>query len=298
LTGEWIEDHGMASASGLYNITENRWDRDLLALVQITEEQLPRIGDRAEIIGHTAPGFGLPENVPVITGSGDGFLASVGSDCETPAKLSVTLGTSAVVRQSIGQPVLNSSSGTFCYTATHDSFLLGCAGSNGGNVLDWGRSILGTLQDANASTDPPIFIPLLHGERSPDWNPQLTGSWHGLKARHTAADLSRSILEGVVFNLAHFVEVVQSTSGRKAADVVLSGNGFLHPLAAPILAGIVDATVWMPAEPGFASLRGAGICALQALAAPVPALQATAIEPLHDSKIRERYARYREVRGV
>ena len=44
-------------------------------------------------------------------------------------------------------------------------------------------------------------------------------------------------------------------------------NGFLHPLAAPILASVVDAAVRMPPQPGLASLRGAGVCALHALGA-------------------------------
>jgi sugar (pentulose or hexulose) kinase len=81
-------------------------------------------------------------------------------------------------------------------------------------VQRWGRSIFGTLKDAGLSSDPPIFIPVLFGERSPEWNPQLTGPWHGLTARRTTTDLSRSILEAVIFNVAYFVDIVQSTSGH------------------------------------------------------------------------------------
>ena len=301
LTNLWVEDDGMASASGLYNIVDGSWDSELLPLIGMSQKQLPAVRSRTDIIGRitaeAAAEFGLPDNVAIINGSGDGFLANIGSDCETPARLSVTLGTSAVARQTLSRAVVNASSGTFCYRAAGDVYLLGCAGSNGGNVLDWGRSIFGVLEDADLSVDPPVFIPLLHGERSPDWNSQLTGSWHGLTARHTAADLSRSILEGVVFNLAHFVDIVQNTSGIKPSDIVLSGNGFLHPLAAPILAAVVDAAVWMPGQPGLASLRGAGICALRALGAPVPPLKAKSVAPLEDTKIPKRYEQYRNLRG-
>src|SRR5262249_32705894 len=180
------------------------------------DNYLPRICRRTEIIGQVtssaAADFGLPEGVPVVAGTGDGFLANVGSDCEVPSRIAVSLGTSAVTRQTLFRPVGDSAAGTFCYRADEDAFLLGCAGSNGGNVLDWGRQVLGTPRDAISVEDPPIFIPLLHGERSPDWNLHLTGSWHRLTWRHTAAHLSRSILESVVFNLAHFVEIVQRTS--------------------------------------------------------------------------------------
>ena len=302
LTGSWAEDHGMASASGMYNMLEDRWDPELVQLAGLTEKHLPPVQDRTEIAGRVtsiaASEFGLPANAAVINGSGDGFLANLGSECETPAKIAVTLGTSAVARQTVTRPVLNSSSGTFCYKAADDAYLLGCAGNNGGNVLDWGRSILGILKDAALSSNPPIFVPLLYGERSPEWNPKLTGSWHELTGRHTATDLSRSILEGVIFNMAYFVDIVQSTSGEKPSDIVLSGNGFLHPLGAPTLAAVVNAAVWMPSQPGLASLRGAGICALRALKMSIPPLKAEMVSPLEDSRVHDRYRRYRQLRVI
>ena len=298
LTGTWIEDHGIASASGLFNINNGDWDSELLSLLGLDRTQLPGIAGPNVVVGKTTRILGLPEGVPVINGSGDGFLANVGSDCETPSKVSVTLGTSAVVRQTLPRPVLNSSSGTFCYQADSRVYVLGCAGSNGGNVLDWGRKIFGPLEDATASADPPIFIPLLHGERTPDWNPRLTGSWHGLTALHTAADLSRSILEGVVFNLAHFVEIVQNASGDKASELVLSGNGFLRALAPPMLAVASGIAISMPRTPGLASLRGAGICALRALGQPIPALTVERVAPLQDAAVAKRYDQYRRFRAA
>jgi gluconokinase len=301
LTGVWLEDHGIASASGLFNILKRRWSEEILDLLGLNAGYLPEVASRNQIAGgitgSAAAEFGLPPETPVVNGTGDGFAANVGSACESLDKLSVTLGTSAVVRQTLAQPALVAGAGTFCYMADENAYLLGCAGSNGGNVLDWGRNILGAT-DQRVGTDLPIFIPLLHGERSPEWDPDLTGSWHGLKASHTAADLSRSILEGVIFNLAHFLEIVQTASATRAADLVLSGNGFLDPLAAPLLAAIPGTPVWMPEQPGFLTIRGAAICALRALGEPVPELRLRRIPPLDDAKILQRYAEYRRFRGT
>jgi len=299
LTGVWREDHGMASACGLYNVSHGDWDTTLPGLVGLKPECLPQVSSRARVVGRVTPegagDFGIPEGTPVINGSGDGFLANIGSDCETPSRISVTLGTSAVARQTLFQPVLDSRSGTFCYRADENVYVLGCAGSNGGNVLEWGRSLFGD-SEKGAAEDIPIFIPLLHGERSPDWNPRMRGSWHELTAAHTAADLKRSVVEGVVFNLAYFVEIVQRTSGQKADEIVLSGNGFLHRDAAPIFAAVAGVPVWIPSDPGLASLRGAAICALRAVGGPVPPLGASRVDPLQDARIVERYERYKELR--
>jgi gluconokinase len=298
LTGRWVEDFGTASASGLFNIREKKWDLEILDLLGIVPGHLPDVTGRNEIIGRVEDtGFEMSRGAAVINGTGDGFAANVGSACETPDRISVTLGTSGVVRQTLPEPMFHSASGTFCYMADDGQYLLGCAGSNGGNVLDWGRAILGPSIDEGASTDPPIFIPLLHGERSPEWNTNLTGSWHGLTSRHTAADLSRSILEGVIFNLAHYIEIVQSVSGRDATGLVLSGNGFRHALAAPILAAVSGIPVSTPGAPGLMSLRGAAVIGLRGLGRHAPELETRLILPLDDPKILGRYADYKQIRG-
>jgi gluconokinase len=302
LTGTWVEDHGMASASGLFDIRQGNWSSEVLNILGLERKHLPNIAGRTEVIGYVTPNaaadFRLKEGIPVVTGSGDGFLANVGSDCEVPEKIAVSLGTSAVVRQTLEHAVVDSAAGTFCYRADENSYLVGCAGSNGGNVLDWGRRVLSIAGQQESSEDPPIFIPTLHGERSPDWDPHLKGSWHGLTARHTAADLWSSILEGVIFNIAHYVEIVQRTSGKAVTDLVLSGNGFLDPKAAPILANVVRLSTWMSTTPGLTSLRGAGICALRALGEPTPALSVDRVPPLTDARLLQRYREYRRLRAA
>jgi gluconokinase len=299
LTQSWIEDHGMASASGLFNLNTNNWDTTLLPLIGLTAQQLPVVVRRTDIVGRVtrdaAGAFGLQEGMTVIAGSGDGFLATLGSDCESPSKMTITLGTSGVARQAVPEPVLDPSSGTFCYKADEDKFLLGCASNNGGNVLDWARSIFGKVDSVNAD-DLPVFIPLLHGERSPEWDPRLTASFHDLKANHGARQLAQSVLEGVVFNLSWFTEILQKTSGHRASEIVLSGNGFLAAAAPRILASVVGVPVLMPEDPGSASLRGAAVCAFRALGRKVTPLDARHVTPLDDPHLARRYLRYKELR--
>jgi gluconokinase len=301
LTGIWIEDFGMASASGLYNLSEGDWDPRLLQLLGIDKRVLPPVHSREQVVSGLTPGaaaeFGLPPGVPVLNGSGDGFLAHAGSDCDNGNRFSISLGTSAVVRQLVSTPVLDTASGTFCYRADRNTYLMGCAGSNGGNVLNWGRSVFGDLQ-AEAAGDPPILIPLLHGERSPEWDASLSGSWHGLTSRHTSADLRRSVVEGVIFNLGHLFEIVQMSSAQHALEVVLSGNGFLHPLTGPLLAAILGVPAWMPTDPGIASLRGAALCAAAALRLNVSPLRKTRVWPAEDPRLLERYQRFKLLRNA
>src|SRR5262245_35485493 len=84
LTHSWAEDHGMASASGLYNIREGIWDEMLLDFAGLKPECLPPVFSRVYVVGRVthdgAKDLGISEGTPVINGSGDGFLANIGSD--------------------------------------------------------------------------------------------------------------------------------------------------------------------------------------------------------------------------
>jgi len=297
LTGNWIEDHGSASASGFYNTGAGEWDPDLLRAIDLDPSVLPPLVERGDVAGKTAAG------IPVVAGSGDGFLANLGSGCDVPQRIAITLGTSSSVRQVLAHPVFDDAAGTFCYRAQANSFLLGCASNNGGNVMDWGRSLFTKLPEtASRAKALPTFIPLLNGERSPEWDPFLTGGWHGLQSHHTAEDLAHSIVDGVVFNLAHYAGILESASGEHAIQAVLSGNGFLSAAARETIAAVLDAEVLRPPDQGLASLRGAAVCGFQALGVDVAAgLQrlvdtAERIPRADAPQIRERYARYRAIR--
>src|SRR5262249_16696215 len=131
LTGVWIEDHGIASSSGLFNVQDGCWDAELLGILDLGVDHMPPIASRDAVVGHitarAANEFGLTEGIPVVNGTGDGFTANIGADAESSDKICITLGTSAVARQTLSRPVLAVDGGTFCYRADENAYLLGCA---------------------------------------------------------------------------------------------------------------------------------------------------------------------------
>ena len=238
-----------------------------------------------------------------MSGSGDGFLANVGSACTNAKRMAVTLGTSGAARQMVSTPALNPSAGTFCYRASSNAFLLGCASSNGGNVLDWARRSFGPVATLTPGRKLPIFLPWMNGERSLEWDPELQPSWHDRTAEHAPPDLARAVAEGVLFNLAQYVEVVERESGVSAGQIVLSGNGFRDPLLAPILASVLGRELLQPAAAGLATLRGAAVCAWKALGHDASVAlegmieRAEVVKPSHDEALLQRFERFKTLRG-
>jgi gluconokinase len=298
LTGECVEDFGMASASGLLNVHSANWDTDILGAANLRAGNLPKLMERDAIVGKTISGC------VVVNGSGDGFMANIGSGCESSGRIAITLGTSAAVRQIVQKPALDPLSGTFCYRATTgNEFLLGCASNNGGNVLDWARQEFGTpAADYVPNREIPVFLPWLNGERSLEWNSELRPSWHGRKTDHTSFELQRSVMEGVLFNLAQYVEVIEKSSRVRANQIVLSGNGFLDSAVAPVLSALVSRDTLQPASSGLGTLRGVAVCAWRALGYDAtPAVErllndAAFVAPVRLPGLDERFARFKQLR--
>jgi sugar (pentulose or hexulose) kinase len=206
-------------------------------------------------------------------------------------------------------PALDPSAGTFCYRATSqeggNAFLLGCASNNGGNALDWARQEFESPSSGFVpNREIPVFLPWLNGERSLEWNSKLRPIWHGRNSDHTPAELQHSVLEGVLFNLAQYVGVIEKNSGVRASQFVLSGNGFLDPAVAPVLAALLSRDTLQPASSGFGTLRGAAVCAWRALgydATPSIASllnEAAVVAPVRIPGLDERFARFKQLRKM
>ena len=104
-----------------------------------------------------------------------------------------------------------------------------------------------------------ICRPHLTGERSPWWNPAMTGVFCGLSMRHGRAELARATLEGVAFGIA---EVWDSLGGaeRLGARARLTGGVTRSPVWCGILAEVLGVSL-EASDSGDASARGAAMLA-------------------------------------
>jgi xylulokinase len=70
----------------------------------------------------------------------------------------------------------------------------------------------------------PLFLPYLSGERTPHNDADIRGGFIGLASRHTRADLTYAVLEGVAFGMRDGLLALQA-AGTRVQRLGLVGGG-------------------------------------------------------------------------
>jgi len=287
LTGEWVTDYSITSATGLLDIRRLEWDAEALDLAGVTAAKLPPLVSPRKLVGGLLPqvaqACGLPAGLMVVAGAGDGGLANLGSGAAAPGQSVITVGTSGAVRRVVDQPLLDPQQRTWCYLLSEQRWFAGGAINNGGLALQWVRErfypeLSGedgySRLFADAAAVPPgaggvMMVPYFSGERSPHWDAQARALLVGLGLEHGRAHIARAALEGVAFCLADVWEALQGENQPAAAlralpEVHLTGGITRSPLWVQILADVLGVRL-APVEAADASVVGAAMLGQWAL---------------------------------
>jgi gluconokinase len=233
---------GMASTSGLLDLTTRDWDEELLATLGIERGRLPQIAD-----------------VPLWS---DAACSNAGAGCVGRERAALMVGTSGALRVVYETTRPQPKPGLFLYLADARRVVEGGALSDGGNLYEWLECTLGDSSGSLAERDPRdhglAFLPFLGGERSTGWNPHARGAVHGLTFETTPLDLRQAAYEGVAFRFAAVADLLPDVS-----EVVATGAALLHDREwIQIMADALARPIHVSGVPE-ASLRGAAVLALE-----------------------------------
>jgi xylulokinase len=249
LTGEFATDVADASGTLLFDVKNRKWHTELMSILGIPAEFMPKAYEGPEVTGHLtaemAAATGLPKGIAVIAGGGDQAAGGVGCGIVRRGVISSTVGTSGVVF-AFSEDVTMDPQGrvhTFCHSVPGKWHVMGVMLSAGGS-LRWFRDAL--CQDeksvaAETGSDPYeyitaaaarvplgaeglIFLPYLTGERTPHKDPFAKGAFIGLSLRHTRAHMARAVLEGVAYGMRDSLEIMREM-GVPIEQVRASGGG-------------------------------------------------------------------------
>jgi gluconokinase len=280
--GEYLIDHSIAAATGLFDIYKKTWYEPALKVAGITAERLSQPVPASHTISKLKKPY--PERLTMVAdaffviGASDGCLANLGSYATQPGDLSVTIGTSGAVRMITKAPAADKQERIFNYILTDELYVSGGAINNGVVLLKWytehflqkpfsgAHDLNWFVQEAAkapAGADGLIFLPYILGERAPVWDADAKGVFIGIHAGHTQPHFMRAIIEGINYALYQVAASVQETVG--GIQHIYASGGFINaPLWLQWLSNLFGREIKVISSDD-ASAVGAAMLGLQAL---------------------------------
>mgnify|MGYP000923933015 CR=1 FL=1 len=243
LTDGFATDVSDASGTGLFDVERRCWNDELLDILGLSKAHLPACFESVAITGfvtaQASDCIGLPKGLPVVAGGGDAVAQTTGTGLVKEGMLGTIIGTAGIVAMGLGNYRFNErgSLQIFCNNYPNVWHAMGVTLSAGAS-LEWLRNILYRSDgnnaykkiDENAALSPAgsrglVFLPYLFGERCPYADPKARGAFIGLINQHDIPDLTRAVMEGVVFSLKQVSEMVTACSNIPVSEIRTSGGG-------------------------------------------------------------------------
>jgi xylulokinase len=255
LTGLRLTEPSTAAGYGIYDLLERRFSGELADFWQVPHAVLPRIQGANTLAGPLSEAgaalLGLRAGIPVSTGGADSVCASYAMAGLDERVVSISFGSSAVVIGASATPQLDGAARYLLtphvndewYGREMDLLATGTGYRWLSDLFSWSD---GRIDEYAAQSVPGAhglcFPPYLAGgEQGALWNPRLRGAIFGLGLSHSRADIARSFLEGVFFEIKRCIEVLAETA--PIDTVMISGNLVNSPSSMQMLADILQRSV-------------------------------------------------------
>lgn len=263
----------MASATGLFDQRECRWDGELLRFIGVGEGQLPTVlGADAAVRPDEAARKRWPQlaDAEILPAIGDGAAENVGSGSLRLGEATLTIGTSAAVRMAYeGDPPASIPRGLWSYRIDDKRVIVGGALSDGGNLIELIRARFNVRGDISEELrarafDPKIRVePFFFGERSTGYREDAKGSIEGVSEHHDGVDVILAAMYAVAERLADIVERLERVAPIRR---ITASGGALREF--PRWRSVIEEKLGRTLETSDAAeaaLKGAALLALERL---------------------------------
>lgn len=287
LSGEFITDPSIGSSSGMFELKNRRWSREIIDMVELDKSIFPKVVRAGSVVGKVtrkaAEESSLSEGTSVVTGGADTQLGQIGIGVSKPGQIAIFGGTFWQHTILLDKPLIDPEIRlrTLCGTIEGEWMLEGI-GFYCGLTMRWFRDAFCQMEkeeavrrgvdayelmENEAAGVPPgsngvtgIFSNLMNSKRwkhaSPAFlqynvaSPETSGKKESIRAIEEAA--------GYV-SLGH-INIIQSLTESKADHVIFAGGGSKGFLWPQILSDILGVRVNVPVVKESTAL-GAAICA-------------------------------------
>lgn len=239
LCGEAAMDYSLASRTMALDIKRRSWSKDILEKADIDASLLPPLLPGGEKLGKVSPAVaeltGLPTSCVVATGGHDHVCGALAVGASKAGVFIDSAGTAEVVLLTadealISNDLMNAGLASGCHCIRDRYYVMGVLQTSGAS-LEWARCVFrgdSSLPGAFTCSSPketPLFLPHLRGSVSPYVDSRSLGAFVGLRAHHTAVDLTTAVVEGVCYEARLVMDELRALTGLNAKEVIFLGGG-------------------------------------------------------------------------
>ena len=257
LTGEHVTDVTNASRTLLMDIATLDWDDEILRLLDVPRDMLPRICSSSEVYGAAR---GELAGIPVAGDLGDQQAALFGQGCHAAGEAKNTYGTGCFMLLNTGERPIPSTSGlltTLGYKLGEKKAVYALEGSVAitGALVQWLRDNLGLISsssevEALARTVEDnggiYFVPAFSGLFAPYWRSDARGAIVGMTRYVNKGHIARAALEATAYQTREILEAMDHDSGVTLKILKVDGGMVFNELLMQFQADMLGVPVVRP----------------------------------------------------
>jgi glycerol kinase len=261
-SGAHVTDVTNASRTMLMNLDTLDWDDEILKILGIPRQMLPRIAPSSDPLswGSTTPNGPFGGAIPVCGDLGDQQAALVGQACYCPGEAKNTYGTGCFMLLNTGTSAVASKSGlltTLAYKIGEQPAYYALEGSIAvtGALVQWFRDNLGIIrksaeiEDLARSVDDNggiYFVPAFSGLFAPYWRSDARGVIVGLTRYVNKGHLARAVLEATAYQTREVIDAMEKDSGVGLKALKVDGGMVYNDLLMSFQADILGVPIVRP----------------------------------------------------
>jgi len=262
-----------ASRTMIYNIVDQEWDDDLLALFDIPKSLLPEVCDNCHEFGIAS----IDEHSIAVCGmAGDQHAALIGQVGFKKGMVKSTYGTGCFALMNIGENFVESKNkllttvayrinGKISYALEGSIFVAGAA-------VQWLRDNLEFFENAEESEELATsvkdnngvyFVPAFTGLGAPYWNPNVQAGILGLTRESNKAHITRAALEAQAFQTYDLMNAFCNDSGLNIDVIRVDGGLVMNTFVCQFLSDVLKVRIDVPEIIETTALGAAYLAGLQ-----------------------------------
>ncbi len=253
-----VTDVTNASRTLIYNIKELKWDQELIDLIGVPNNILPKVVSCSEHIGNTSKDI-LGVEIPITGIAGDQQASLFGQMCLEEGDIKNTYGTGCFCMMNTGEKIVKSKNkllSTIAYQLNNKTYYA-IEGSifTGGSLIQWLRDQLSIISNASEieslaasvkDNGGVTFIPALSGLGAPYWNPKATGSIMGITRGTEKGHIARAALEAIAIRTYEIIQNMQKDANTTFTNLKVDGGASNNNLLMQIQSNLIETKVIRP----------------------------------------------------